>query len=433
MKRIQDLCELVQPLGKFFTAPSRDLFNSLLEGWILCPCRRAVTSLYHFADPDRIHAHDAYHRFFRASAWTRSKLFQALAEMLVKRFSPGNVLHLLGDDTVHKKTGRKVAGAKYCRDAVRSTAKKLVLAWGLQVVVLCIEVQPPWGGEPLALPINLRVYKKRATDDNGKSILDLMREMIQEVMKWFPDKIIYFVGDGFYAPLAADASPTFHVISRMRYDAALYCLPKKPLLGEKGRRKVRGDRLPNPEQIAAKARNWKSIVTIERGEKKTRLVHVRRVVWDKVLRGRYIQLVISRDPSGREKDDYFFTTDTTLDPDMVIARYADRWAIEDTFRNGKQYLGIEEPQSWKKSGPEKVAIMGYAVYSFVWAWFIQLGNYLSFPDRPWFQEKSKPSFQDALAELRHQIWDGRISECVLDNPQLKKFTETLIESLSRAA
>lgn len=433
MKRIQDLCELVQPLGKFFTAPSRALFNSLLEGWILCPCRRVVTSLYQFADPDRTHAHDAYHRFFRASSWTRSKLFQALAEMLVKRFSPGNVLRLLGDDTVHKKTGRKVAGAKYCRDAVRSTAKKLVLAWGLQVVVLCIEVQPPWGGEPLALPINLRVYKKRTTDDNGKSILDLMREMIQEVTKWFPDKIIYFVGDGFYAPLATDASPTLHVISRMRYDAALYRLPKKPLLGEKGRRKVRGDRLPNPEQIAAKARNWKTVVTTERGEKKTRLVHVRRVVWDKVLRGRYIQLVISRDPSGREKDDYFFTTDTALDPDMVIERYADRWAIEDTFRNGKQYLGIEEPQSWKKTGPEKVAIMGYAVYAFAWAWFIQLGNYLSFPDRPWFPGKSKPSFQDALAELRHQIWDGRISECVLNNPQLQKFTETLIESLSRAA
>lgn len=102
------------------------------------------------------------------------------------------------------------------------------------MVLLCIEVQPPWGGEPLALPINLRVYKKRTTDDNGKSILHLLREMIQETMKWFPDKIISFVGDGFYAPLAADVSPTLHVISRMGYDAALYRLPKKPLPGEKG-------------------------------------------------------------------------------------------------------------------------------------------------------------------------------------------------------
>lgn len=114
---------------------------------------------------------------------------------------------------------------------------------------------------------------------------------------------------------------------------------------------------------------------------------MRRVFWDKVLRRRYIPLVISRDPAGREKDDSFFTTDTTFDPDMVIALYAYRRAIEDTFRIGKQYLGIEEPQSWKRLDLKK--------------------------SRSW-DMRFIP-----LAELRQQICDGRISECVLDNPQLK--------------
>ena len=144
-------------------------------------------------------------------------------------------------------------------------------------------------------------------------------------------------------------------------------------------------------------------------------------------------MVISRDPEGKEEDDFFFTTDLTLDRSLLISRYADRWAIEDTFRNGKQFLGIEQPQSWKGPGPERVAAMGYAVYSLVWIWFIKNGIFFVFPDRPWYTTKATPSFQDALAGIRHQIWASRISETVPDTPEFHKFSEIMIESLSRAA
>ena len=54
-------------------------------------------------------------------------------------------------------------------------------------------------------------------------------------------------------------------------------------------------------------------------------------------------LVISRDPAEKEKDDFFFTTDTTLTAAEVIGGFAGRWSIEDTFKNTKQFIGGQQP------------------------------------------------------------------------------------------
>lgn len=432
MISVTQLRELVQPLRKVFTRPSLVLFENLLEGWILCPCRRFITSVFQFGDPDAIHAHDSYHRFFRCGAWSMAAFFKTLATIVVTMLGHPNVLWLMADDTVHKKTGRKVDGAKYCRDAVRSTSTRVVYAWGLQIVLLCLEVQPPWGGEPLALPINMRLYRKRPSKKSGKTLLDLLEEMIVEVAEWFTEQQIILVADGFYAPLAGRMSKNTFVVSRIRSDAAIYRKSKR-IKGKRGRPPSRGVRLPTPAQIATTAKDWRLVETVERGKTRQRLVIVRHVVWHKVLPGKYIRLIISRDPEGIEKDDFFFTTDLTLEPGLLVSTYANRWAIEDTFRNAKQFLGIEQPQSWKGPGPEKVAAMGYAVYAIVWAWFIKHGDHQRFPERPWYQSKTNPSFQDALAGIRHQIWTQRISTTVLDHPEFHKFTEIMIESLARAA
>ena len=40
---------------------------------------------------------------------------------------------------------------------------------------------------------------------------------------------------------------------------------------------------------------------------------------------------------------------------VAIGRYAGRWSLEDTFRNMKQYLGGQEPQTWRAEGPERAA------------------------------------------------------------------------------
>ena len=75
------------------------------------------------------------------------------------------------DDTTHKKTGRKIDGARTCRDAVRSTKSKTVFCWALQYIPLCLVYHPPWGGEPLSIPINICFLRLRLWNERNKAML----------------------------------------------------------------------------------------------------------------------------------------------------------------------------------------------------------------------------------------------------------------------
>ena len=54
----------------------------------------------------------------------------------------------------------------------------------------------------------------------------------------------------------------------------------------------------------------------------------------------------------------------------VLSCYSDRWAIEDTFKQTKQSLGAQQPQTYKRKGPERAAALGLWLYSMVWLWYI---------------------------------------------------------------
>jgi hypothetical protein len=64
------------------------------------------------------------------------------------------------DDNTHKKTGRKVMAPGSAATPVRSTTFETVFCWALPYAPLCLVFHPPWGGEPLALSLNIRPNRK---------------------------------------------------------------------------------------------------------------------------------------------------------------------------------------------------------------------------------------------------------------------------------
>jgi len=120
-------------------------------------------------------------------------------------------------------------------------------------------------------------------------------------------------------------------------------------------------------------------------------------------------LVISRDPQGKELDDFFISTDLTLATQAVIGGFAGRWCIEETNRNVKQYLGGQQPQTWRRQGPERAAALSLVLYAWVWTWYLQQNKgRQTWMARPWYATKETPSFRDALAALRRTLWRPRI-------------------------
>ena len=421
---------LLATVAPAFTRPGFEIFATLVSGWVLAAGRRTLTAMIAVADPTGVRAHDAYHRFMRVGSWSMEALWRALAVRMVTLFHPEGTVPLDLDDTLHKKSGRKVEGAGIFRDAVRSTRSKVVYATGLNLVVLTLRVNPPWGGCPIGLPVNVRLHKK-----NGPTTVDLAEEMVRQVVGWFPERLFALCADGAYATLAGRGLERCSVTSRMRRDAALY-EPPPARTGRRGRPRTKGARIGTPVELAATvgARAWKKVTVDCRGKKLAVLVWSRQVLWYGVDKTHLVLLVVVRDPSGTMHDDFFFTTDLEADAGWVASHYMGRWSIEVCFRDEKQILHSEDPQSWKYKGPENAACLSLWLHAAIWCWYIETyGTATTWLSRPWYRRKSVPSFLDAVAALRRVLWCARITEVSSSEDDLAEILDTLIETVATAA
>lgn len=413
-----------------FAAPSFAIFTTILTGWVLAPGRRTITAMIAAGDPEQLRAHDAYHRFFRSGRWSTNQIWKVLVVHVVAGLCPGGVVTLDVDDTLYKKSGRKVNGAGSFRDAVRSTRNRVVYATGLNLVIVTLRVTPPWGAMPIGVPVGVRLHRK-----GGPKTTELAAEIVVELAVWLPGRHFNLCGDGAYACLAGRALPRTTVTSRMRRDAALY-EPAPPPTGKRGRPRTRGARLDTPTQTAAKLTNgdFTAVTAQWRGRPKNLLVWSTPVLWYSIDRHNQLLLVIVRDPTGIMHDDFFFTTDLDATGAWVASHYAGRWSIECVNREVKQCLGAENPQSWKHLGPERAASLSLWLYAAVWAWYIPThGTAPTWIPRPWYPKKTTPSFLDALAALRRTIWSERITTTSSSGPLNPKIIDGMLDVLATAA
>jgi len=411
-----------------FTSPSFALFVELISAWVCATGRRTICGMVAVMDPASRKAHDAYHRLVRGGVWSLEAIWVTVVAVVAARLDPHRPILCLIDDTLLHRSGPQVAGAGSYRDAVRSTKSRVVYARGLCLVVLAIRVIPPWGGMPIAIPVGIRLHRK-----GGPTLIELASALMVELARRLPDHSFVLCADGAYASLAGDDLPRTTVISRMRRDAALFG-PRPARTGKRGRPRCRGERLPTPPVLAARARQWTTAEIAWRGGTITRKVWSRPVLWYGVNPKAMVLLVVVRDPAGVEPDDFFFTTDLAMAPAEVVSIYGDRWAIEVTYRDVKQFAHAEDPQTWKGEGPERAANLGFWLHAATWLWYLDVsGTTPTFAIQPWYTAKRLPSFADALAELRRVLWRDRISAASQPSHLQPEITTVLIEALAMAA
>ena len=141
-----------------------------------------------------------------------------------------------------------------------------------------------------------------------------------------------------------------------------------------------------------------------------------------------------RDPAGIQPDDFFITTDLEATGAQTASRYAGRWSIEVCFRDVKQHLGAQDPQSWKRQGPERAACLGLWLHALTWCWYLHTHpTGRTWIPRPWYTRKTTPSFLDALAALRRTLWSQRITAMSAHPEHAEEITTALLDTLTYAA
>jgi len=399
-----------------------------MTGWVLTPGRHTISRVLTLADTDGRRAHDAYHRFVRAGRWATARLWRVLTVHAVALTCPDGVVELLVDDTLAHKSGRTVAGAGSFRDAVRSTSKRVVYAWGLNVVVVCLRVDPPWGGTPIALPLNLRIRAKK----NGKKTTELAAEMVAEIAGWLPDRRFHLTGDGAYACLAGAALPRTHLTARLRRDAALY-QPAPPRTGRA--RPAPRQRRPAGQAARAGRRRCGERLAAGGGRYPQPPSHpAGRSVRRALVRG----LQGRSGAAGRRPRPHRQPTRRLLRHHRPVRhrspdRHPLRRPIECCFKDVKQHAGAEHPQTWQGSGPARAVMLAFWLYTAVWCCYLAGWSGPTWRVRPWYTRKATPSFLDALAALRRDLWRQRITDMSPGAPLPGEILGPLLDTLAEAA
>jgi hypothetical protein len=378
------------------------------------------------------------HRFFAKYHWSLADLWRVLVCQLIDPLLPAGRPWLVAvDDTTAHKFGRHVAFAGRFRDAVRSTPAQTVFHWAHNWVVLCLLVPIPRArGRFLHLPISLRLYKKAADcarPEEFRTRLQLAADMLQRLRLWLPHREIHLVADGAYAAedLVSSLPLDIPLISRIRSDAALFRLPPARKQKKRGRPRAKGTRLPSLEKIARQARFQRHFVC-RYGRKELVLLHSFVCLWYAVAGSSPIRVVIVRDPSGHQHDDYFFSTKLRLSPVAIVEAYAARWGIEELIREAKQSLGFERVQSWSPNAVERQAPMALLLHTVTQLAYIKTHHLLD--QRPAGVDAPAviPSFARMLAALRLGKWQERISSTLRRSDDRNKILRPLQALLATA-
>lgn len=434
---------LLKEFAGCFTVPSFENFVIVVSGWIQCANRRTITGMIEAAGvAGKIH-HERFHRLFSCGRFEVDELSKILFLMLVERFIPaGEVIKVSGDDTLAKKTGRKIFGAGYFRDAVLSTKTRTVTRWGLNFVVLSIVLRFEfWPGRDISFPFMVRLHRKQSSYKNPqdfKTTPQLLIEMVTAVASWLPERKFELSVDGGYANevVVSNLPKNVSLVSRTRSDATLYDLKPAPT-GKAGRPRSKGDKQAKPREKAVdQAIEWTPIKVCIYGEEMVLEVATWVGLWYKVAQSMPLRFVLVRKPNDHSDWICIFCTDLSMSVATILLAFGGRWSIETAFHEAKQLMGVEQQQSRKQQAVERLFPLGMLLLSLVKLWFITYGinsQFASIHRGPWNLKKTEPAFSDMLAALRRAGWANSFFINSASNAELLKIIELLSDRLARAA
>src|SRR2546430_118450 len=251
---------IIQVLRHFEEAFSERVWQwakVLLSGAILAPGERTVTAMLRVMGLQHERQFQNYHRVFNRAKWSSRALSHLLLQVLIQIFVPTDAPIVVGiDETIERRRGAKIAARGIYRDPVRSSKEFFVKTSGLRWISLMWLVQIPWAQRIWALPFltvlapSERYHKQRKK--RHKTITDWARQMIKQLHRWLPNRVLVIVGDGAYAVVAFLGDlvglPGVAMVTRLRLDAALYDPAPEREPGKKGRPALKGKRQPNLSQ-----------------------------------------------------------------------------------------------------------------------------------------------------------------------------------------
>jgi hypothetical protein len=395
----------------------------LLVGAILAPGKRTVTAALRVMGLSEEAQFQNYHRVLNRAKWSSRAVSRVLLGLLLDAFVPPDAPVILGlDDHIERRRGKKIAAKGIYRDPVRSSRSFFVKTSGLRWLCLMLLVPIPWAERIWALPFlsvlapSERYHQER--EERHKSLTDWARQMLKQVRRWLPGRLLVVVADSSYAAIELLAAcqglaKPVTLITRLRLDAALYDPAPPRLPGTKGAPRKKGARQPT---LAARLSDPATVWHEERvrwygGQTRcVRLASGTALWYHSGLPPVALRWVLVTDPDGKFEPQALLSTNQELSDGQIVEWFVMRWQLEVTFEEARAHLGIETQRQWSDLAILRTtpALLGLFSLITLFAQDLLQGQEMPLRQAAWYA-KALPTFSDTLAFVRQQLWPVSIS------------------------
>jgi hypothetical protein len=414
--------------------------RNLAFGALTCFGRQTVSGILTSSGQQFIDWTAAY-RAFSQSRVNIDKMFEVSQKEVLKELGSNQLLVAHMDDTILKKTGKKVFGTSWRRDPLGPPFQTNFI-WGQRFLQISMALPSKDGNtQSRAIPVDFHHCPtatkpgNKASESEVKHYQDAQKKLnlsiqgVERIKKLresldqngAKEKELYLSVDGSYTNTSVlkKLPDRVTLIGRIRKDTRLHKVPEPS--ENMGRKKVYGERIPTPEEIRKSDDiQWQQVNGWAAGRNHVFNAKViKNLRWEKAGGKQILQLIIIkplhyrltkksrllyRDPA------YLICTDNNLDIGKSLQAYLWRWEIELNFRDEKTIFGSGKAQVRNEKSVSNVPAFIAAVYS-----YLLLAAHKAYrkPDRSnilprpiWYREKNQQRLttNEIINLLRSQLW-----------------------------
>jgi hypothetical protein len=317
-REIRDILSL---FSESFSRPSFRFFSCFIISFIQLGkevhTSSMVRSLVHHSILRR--PLSSFTRFLGENRWTVEEVTKTALHQFFQtlRITVRDVLFLIVDDTLAKKTGKKIPGCGWHKDHAQNMANVFGHQWVLSAL-LC---------KDFLLPLWAKLYHPKGTRGCGpfQTKITLAQKIIRALALPIPCKLYVLADSWYWAKTLVQVCRKcgYHMISQLKSNSVLW---------------VHGEKT-NVTSLLDLVSSYRKVSLFVYG--KTKIFHIAKFIGDIKGLGKVAVVVVKE---KRKKPIYLVCTNIHLPAIDIIKYYAKRWKIEQMIKDLKQRLGFGDYQ-----------------------------------------------------------------------------------------
>lgn len=382
----------------------------------------------------------ADYRFYSQDRLAVEKVFQCVRAGVEQCGGPDDPLVVAMDDSLLRKTGRRIFGSGYRRDPL-SPPFHVNFVRGLRVLQISAAVRQGSQGAARLIPVDFqhaalpaKPHRKAPPQEQaayaverarrninlvGRERLARLRQQMDEGGSSARGLVATVDGRFTNATVLRQIPERTVLIGRVRKDSVFYHPPQcQP---QRGRKRKYGLRCPTPEALLKdQSVPWQPVKAHAAGQVHEFKLKTLDRVYSAMDHGQRALRVVVIEPVPyrtskknklqRREPAYLICTDPELSLPQLLQAYLWRWDIEVNFRDEKTILGVGQAQVRSEASNQNAPALAVAAYAMLLLASVKTygaqGKPDTFQSPRWYKRKpeKRATTNELVNQLRYELW-----------------------------